>query len=228
MKKVIIVSGFLILILTSCNNKLSNYYLSQAEKLEVEGKYKEAIVLLDKAVKKNPQNLYALINRGVDKSFLEDYNGAIEDYTKIIEMDTNNVLAYLNRGKNKARQGNYIGAIEDYSKAIKIKGGDGFFYIEFVDNFLEKNHTSDFDAAMEEIHFERGFARYNIDSLMLALDDFYFCVQKNFEIPISYYMLGLIYLAYGDTENAYFSLQKSEIFGNSDAHKMINKHFKNK
>ena len=52
------------LILTSCN--LSDYYNSKAEKLEAEEKYNDAIVLLDKAIKKNPKNIYALMNRGVN------------------------------------------------------------------------------------------------------------------------------------------------------------------
>ena len=110
-----------ILVLTSCNNRLSNYYNSQAQKLEAEDRYEEAIALLDKAIEKNPQNLYALTNRGVDKSILEDYEGAIEDYSKIIEIDSVNALAYLNRGKNKANLNLYVEAIEDYDKALKLQ-----------------------------------------------------------------------------------------------------------
>ena len=86
-------------VLTSCNLRSSNSYYLEAVKLEDEGKYEEAIALLDKAIKKNPRNLYALMNRGVDKSFLEDYHGAIEDYNIIIEIDEKNTLAYMNRGK---------------------------------------------------------------------------------------------------------------------------------
>jgi tetratricopeptide (TPR) repeat protein len=215
----------LTLTLTSCGNRLSNYYCSQAEKLESEGKYKEAIVLLDKAVEKNPKNIYAFIHRGIDKSSIEDHKGAIEDFSKVIEIDANNVLAYLNRGKKKAQLGDYIGAIEDYDKAIKIKGGNGPFYFEMVDNFFIKKNFN-YDITMEEVRYERGFAGYNIDSLSLAFYDFNFCVQKNFELPTSYYMLGLIYIAYGDMENAYFALTKSEILGNSEARKMINKYSK--
>jgi len=214
-----------ILVLTSCNNRLSNYYNSQAQKLEAEDRYEEAIALLDKAIEKNPQNLYALTNRGVDKSILEDYEGAIEDYTKIIKISPRNSLAYLNRGNNKARLGNYLEAIEDYNKVIRIKGGGetkngNLFYIDI-------GYMKDFDefyVSMEEVHFQRGLARYHIDSLKLALNDFDFCIQKNFELLSCYYMIGLIYIAYGNMEEAYLALNKSILLGNPEAQKIIDKY----
>ena len=225
--KYILFSLSLILTLMSCEN----YYFSQAKQLESEGKYEEAIVLLDKAIQKNHKNLYALINRGAYKSFLEDYKGSIEDCTKVIEIDSINALAYLNRGNSKANLGNYTEAIEDYNKALKIKGvnenADGsYFYFEFADNLFIKKKTSDFDVTIEEIRLERGFARYHIDSLIDAFNDFYFCAQKNYDSPTSYYMVGLIYLACGDREEAYLALNKSRILGNPNAQEMINKYFK--
>ncbi len=214
----------IILALISCDFKSSEYYNGEAQKLEKEGKYREAIPLLDKAIKKDPQNIYALINSGVDKSILEDYKGAIEDYSKIIEIDSDNALAYLNRGKNNNSLENYNGAIEDFEKAIKTKGGE-LFYLDKVENsFIETGF--EFDVGMEEIRFERGIARYNIDSLRTAFDDFNFCIQKNFELPASYYWRGLIYLAYGRKTEACNDLKKSHELGDPDANGMIEKYCK--
>ena len=213
------------LILTSCYFKSSDYYNSEAEKLEAEGKYREAIVFLDKAIEKNPKNIYALTNRAVDKSLLEDYKGAIEDYSRIIEIDENNALAYLNRGKNRKRLKDYRGAIEDFDRAIKAKGGE-FLYWEKVENpFLDNGF--EFDVKMEEIRFERGFARYNIDSLRTAFDDFNFCIQQNFELPKSYYMVGLIYIAYGNIDEGCKMLTKSKGLGDLYAQEMIDEYCKN-
>ncbi|MFT4800720.1 MAG: tetratricopeptide (TPR) repeat protein, partial [Flavobacteriaceae bacterium] len=74
MKQILIILG--ILTFTSCDFESSADYNAEAEKLELEGKYAEAIPLLDKAIEKDPSNIYALINRGVDKSILEDYEGS--------------------------------------------------------------------------------------------------------------------------------------------------------
>ena len=207
------------LILTSCNLKLSDYYNSEAQKLESEGKYEEAIVLLDKAIRKNPKNIYALMNRGVDKSLLKDYQGAIEDYSRIIEIDESNTLAYMNRGKNKARLEDYAGAIEDFDKAIKTKGGESFWMDKVENSFFDTGF--EFEVMMEEIRFERGYARYNNGNFQAAFDDFYFCIQRNFHLSENYYMSGLVYIAYEKVDEACEMFVKSKILGNPDAQEMI-------
>ncbi len=216
----------ILLFLISCDFKPSEYYYKEAEKLEKEERFKEAILLLDKAIEKDPSNVYALMSRGVDKSILGDYNGAIEDYSRIIEIDADNALAYLNRGKNKKRLDNIQGAIDDFEMAIRTKGGE-LFYIDKVENsFIDSGF--EFDVEMEVIRFERGVARYHIDSLRTAFDDFNFCIQKNFELPASYYWRGLIYLAYGMKTEACNDLIKSHEIGDPDAYEMIEKYCKNK
>jgi tetratricopeptide (TPR) repeat protein len=220
MKTIIYISTFLFL--TSCDFKSSEYYNGEAEKFEKEGKYKEAIPLLDKAIKKDPKNIYALTNRGVDKSILEDYNGAISDYTKIIEIDSNNTLAYLNRGKNKKRLNDFLGAIEDFDKAIDTKGSE-MLYLDKVENYFIDTGF-EFDVKMEEIRFERGIARYNIDSVRLAYDDFVFCYQINYEKPACLYWIGLIYIAYNLNDEACKAFKNSEKLGDPDAKEMIIKY----
>ena len=46
-----------------------------------------------KVIELDPENANAYINRGFSKHNLEDYKGAIEDYTKAIELDPNDALA---------------------------------------------------------------------------------------------------------------------------------------
>ncbi|WP_200978308.1 tetratricopeptide repeat protein [Echinicola sp. 20G] len=222
MKQILIILS--ILTFTSCDFKSSADYKAEAEKLESEGRYEEAIPLLDKAIEKDPENIYALINRGVDKSILEDYEGAIEDYNRIIQIDSDNALAYLNRGKNKKRLEDYQGAIDDFEKAIKTKGGESFYMDKVENSFIETGF--EFDVAMEEIRFERGIARYNIDSLRLAFDDFIFCIDKNFEKPASLYWRGIIYVAYGMNQKGCSDLKEANKLGDPDAQEMINEYCK--
>lgn len=208
----------------ACDFKSSAEYNSEAEALEREGRYEEAIVLLNKALEIDPENIYALLNRAVDKSILGDYEGAINDYSKVIEIDPRNTLALLNRGKNKKRMENYIGAIEDFDRAIKTKGGE-LVYIDIVENPLLDNGF-EFDAQMEEIRFERGISRYNIDSLKTAFEDFDFCIKKNYELPDSYYWRGLIFLAYDMTTEACEDLKKARELGDPEAGELIDTYCK--
>ena len=222
MKYIIIILS--ILTLTSCDFKSSADYNAEAEKLEKEGKYAEAIPFLDKAIEKDPNNIYALINRGVDKSILEDYKGSIEDYTKIIELDSDNTLAFLNSGKNKKKLEDYQGAIEDFEKAIKTKGGEMLYMDKVENSFIETGF--EFDVAMEEIRFERGLARYNIDRLKLAFDDFNFCLEKQFEKPASFYWRGIIHVAYGMNTEGCYDLNEARKLGDQNAQEMIDKYCK--
>jgi tetratricopeptide (TPR) repeat protein len=115
------------LLLSCCSCKSSEDYRKEANALEKEGKYKEAILLLTKAIDKDPKNIKAYIDRGVDKSFIKDNKGSIEDYSKVIEIEPGNTLAYLNRGKAKARLKDDVEAIRDFNKAISTKGSEQLY-----------------------------------------------------------------------------------------------------
>ena len=201
MKKLIYIS--LILILASCVNSSDRYH-SRAEKLIAEGRYAEANVLLDRAIERNPRNIFALMDRGVNKSLLGDYAGAIEDYSRVIEIDSNKTLPWVNRGRNRVRLGDYHGAIEDFNKAIETIGGErnSFFRFNLVDNIFFRVEACRFNVEMEEIRFERGFARYNIGELGKAYEDFRYAIRWGIDLPASFYMVGLIYLADGDIDLA--------------------------
>jgi len=86
MKYKLTLISFITLLITSCDLKTAPEYLMEAEKLEQQGKFKEAIQLLDKAILKDEKFLGAYINRGADKSELGEYLSAIEDYKKVIQL----------------------------------------------------------------------------------------------------------------------------------------------
>jgi len=178
---------------------------------------------LDKAIVKNPQNIYALLNRGADKSMLKDYRGAIDDYTKVIEIDSMNTLAFFNRGLIKQRKEDYHSAIEDFNRAIKTKGLENF-WMDRPTNYFSKR--GEFDVPMEDIRLERGYARYNSDSLRVAMEDFHFCIERNYQLGLSYYMAGLVYMNFNMIEDGCKALMQAKIFGNLDAEEMIDEYCK--
>ena len=214
----------IILFLTSCNFKTSMDYNDEAEKLEREEKYEEAIILLNIAIEKDSKNIYALLNRAVDKSLLKKYNEAIIDYSKVIEINPDNTLAYLNRGKNKSRLGKYDDAIKDYNLAIKTKGSE-LNYLNKVENLLIEDGF-EFDVEMKEIRYERGFSRYKIDSLKTAFEDFDFCIQMNYELSDCYLWRGNINLAYDNHNEACEDYNNALKLGNNKANGLIKKYCK--
>ena len=81
MKHIAYISIFALL-LFSCG-KSSNQLNKEAETFEAKGEFYNSIPLLEEAIKKDPENKYALINLGVDYSIIGDYHLAIE--FKLIE-----------------------------------------------------------------------------------------------------------------------------------------------
>lgn len=210
-----------LLLLTSCDFKTSKDYLNEADKLSEQEKYKEAIELLDKAIEKDPKYLGAYINRGADKSALGNYEEAIKDYKTVLDLDPKNTLALYNIGNNYKRLGNYKTAIEFYNQAFDTKGGQTLYLDLTPNDFID---LSEFDVPGHQIHFERGIAYYNIDSLQLAFDDFNRTISQNYMTAKSYYWLGYIYVSTGQTDLAYEKFRKSKQLGDKDAEEELKKY----
>jgi tetratricopeptide (TPR) repeat protein len=72
----------------------------------------------------------AYYNRGLSKDYLQDYRGAIADYSKAIELDPNYSDAYYNRGLSKLKLNQKNSACLDWSKAGELGDGDAYDLIK--------------------------------------------------------------------------------------------------
>jgi tetratricopeptide (TPR) repeat protein len=204
----------ILLFLTSCDMKSAKEYLVDAEGLEMQREYMEAIQLLDKAISKDQNFLGAYINRGADKSALGDFKGAIEDYMKVVTLDPKNTLALFNIGNNYKRLDDHQSAVIYYNKAFATKGGEGI-YVDFTPNpFVDLDK---FDVPGHEISYERAIAFYQLDSLNRAFSDFQHSISKDFMTADCYQRIGYIYVSRGQKEKACEYFQKAIDLGNKDA-----------
>ena len=206
---------------SSCDLKSAKDYFAEAEKLEEQERYKEAIALLDKAISKDKDFLGAYINRGADKSALGDFTAAISDYKIVTSLDPKNTLAYFNIGNNLKRLGDNKSAVEFYNRAFATKGGDGI-YLDMQPNALID--LSSFDVQGHEIFYERGIALYQIDSLKKAYSDFQNCISKNYMTAESSYWIGNIFLVNGNKEKACEFFNRAKALGDTDAQNSIRKY----
>ena len=71
-------------------------------------------------------NSEAYNNRGASKAKLQDYQGAIADYSKAIELNPNYIEAYYNRGILKFILNQKNSACLDWSKAGELGDGDAY------------------------------------------------------------------------------------------------------
>jgi tetratricopeptide (TPR) repeat protein len=87
-----------------------------------------------------------LNNRGLAKSHLKDYLGAIDDYTKAIEGSY--IPAYINRSTAKLKLKDYDGAIKDCDKAIELDSKSSNAYNNRANALLYKG---EFEQALNSV-----------------------------------------------------------------------------
>lgn len=139
MKYIYILLVLSLIILTSCKNKIKIQVDDKTEIIQkdIDSKFED--------VKLNSDSAY--FNRGVSKFELNDYKGAISDYTKALELNPNNSRAYMNRGVMKTNLKDYDGAIADYTKAIELEPS---FALNYVNRAEAKENLWDYDSACED------------------------------------------------------------------------------
>lgn len=99
----------------SVHNKMGDIYRS-------EGKFKEAIEELNKALSIKPKDANAYNNLGVTYSTMGDKSAAVSCYLKAIEFDPEFAEAYFNLANAYSALGKNEEAIFSYRKAIALKG----------------------------------------------------------------------------------------------------------
>ena len=134
-------------------------------------KYKEAEDDYTKAIALDKfQNAFLLNNRGtLRRDFLNNLDGAIEDYTNAIKIDTNYTIAYNNRGWAKYLKEDFKGAVEDYQKALIINSnyafswnnmGIAYFKLEQYSKAVEAyNEAIKIDPKYGNAYLNRGSAK---------------------------------------------------------------------
>ena len=224
-----------ILLFLSCDFTPSGEYFNRARDLEIEGKYKEANALLDKAIDKKPRFRPALLNRAVNKSILEDYDGAIRDYQKLLEFDPDNALALLNIGNNFKRTKDYGKSISAYNKALKTKWvikpeSLGLLEEDIKISFqYEFDQDSEYQVSETEILYERGIAFVLNDQFAEGIKDMEQILSRDYYIGDCHYWLGNAYVGLKDSTNACQNFIKSAKLGLKDAREKIKEHcLKNK
>jgi tetratricopeptide (TPR) repeat protein len=85
-----------------------------------ESNYNKAVDDCTRAIKLDPMDARAYINRGNAYGGKGKYAKAITDYTRALYIDPDNIEAYKNRGRVYRNKGDEERAIDDFSKAIEL------------------------------------------------------------------------------------------------------------
>lgn len=103
----------------------------------------EKIEYFTKSIEKELANAATYFKRGLVKNDLQDFQGAIADYSKVIELDLKDTDTYYNCGKAKFLIQDYKGALADFDKTIEIdlNNFDAILFHSIVNADLQDNNS---------------------------------------------------------------------------------------
>ena len=192
-----------------CTNKIDKLF-NKAQTLEQNGKYIEAIEILDKVIELKPDFLGAYINRGANYAELGKYKMAIENYEQAVKIDSTNQLALFNLGNNyQHRFNNYSKAIKYYDRAIGFSGDEKMI----IKLNFKKEIKSPFYIPDNQIYYERATAYYQIKQFENALLDFKQSFNEQQNNPESFYMIGACLWMLGQKTEACLEFKRAKNLG---------------
>jgi tetratricopeptide (TPR) repeat protein len=181
---------------------------------------KKAIEYLSQAIRLDPNDALAYINRGIAYRNLKQYQQAINDYDQATRLDPSDADAYYNRGITYSHLKQYQHAIKDYDQAIQFDPGNAKAYnnrgVAYKDLKQYQQAINDYDQAIRldpgeaSAYYNRGIAygRY-LMQYQQAISDFTQAIRLAPGDAEAYNNRGIAYLASGFTEKGCQDLQNA-------------------
>ena len=157
-------------------------------------------------------------NKGIAKSKLGDFEGAIIDCDKAIELNPKSAPAYHNRSINKTSLGDFEEAVVDCDKAIEINPKSAYYTIRGIAKLYLKDlegAIADQDKAIElnpkdaSPYNNRGIAKSKLGDFEGAIIDYNKAIELNPKDASPYNNRGNAKNKLGDFEGAIIDYSKA-------------------
>jgi tetratricopeptide (TPR) repeat protein len=102
------------------NPKIARRLLVRGQYAAMNGSYKTALKILNRAILIKPNYDTAYYHRGVLKSTIQDIQGAIADFSQAVQLNPHNSLSYFSRGTLYLQHSQPEKALADFDAAIRI------------------------------------------------------------------------------------------------------------
>lgn len=133
------------------------------------GDYRRAIVDYGESLRETMPLDYASLSeihsdRGLSELLLEDYQGAIADFTQAIYFNHKNARAYYNRACANQRQGETAKALADFSQVIALSAGYPDAYLSrgliYQQMGKQQEAMADLQQAAQQFQSQGAIANY--------------------------------------------------------------------
>ncbi len=163
------------------------------------GKYKEAMELLGKILKDDPDNIEAVLLMGDTYRKQEKLQNAMEEYKKVIKKDPDNQQAHLGLGHIYRKKGLIEDALREYKKAPELSGShnnSGAIYAGHgkIDEAIKEFHMAEkIDPSDDRTCINLGSAYYVKEDWKKSTVYYLKAIEKNSKNAEAYYGLGMSY-----------------------------------
>jgi tetratricopeptide (TPR) repeat protein len=113
------------------------YYIAEAYRMQ--GKYQDAVLEYERAMKSNPRFAPAYLGRALAYEKINPKADIEGELNYAIEYDPNYVDAYLTRARIRIKHNNPTGAIEDLAAVDKLVASNPMVYVLLAQAYLELN-----------------------------------------------------------------------------------------
>lgn len=217
-------------LVSGCDLRTADDHLHIAVALEEAGNVDSAMTHLDLAVNRDPDHLWARLDRGALRSQSGDQAGAIADDDEVIRRDPNNMTAYFNRALARQRSGDAKGALADLRHTYELKtGGEddprvSRIIFEPADDPWLGIQKPEFDIPMADIAYCLAIAYLDVDSVRDGYRWLNYCIQRNIHVDECSYQRGSILYNNGDTVNGCADLERAALLHHPEALRAWNRH----
>ena len=177
-------------------DQLANQKLKEIEEYLREKASSKSINDNKKATGINPKDAEAeaYYNLGIAKFRLEDFQGAIDNYTKAIEINPTKALIYLSRGKAKFDSGDLEGSFDDVFKAKELGSEDAIQLLKKIRKEIEliKTKAIENNPSNSEAYYTRANSKLHSEDVEGAIEDLNKAIEINPSYKDAYNFRGLI------------------------------------
>lgn len=176
-----------------------------------EGRFTDAMLMLNRAIENQPDNYEAYFLRGVAKYNLDDLGGARGDFDKTLLLHPLYIHALQFRGICNQRLNNQKDALDDFAQVIKIDPYNAEIYAARAVTYLQmaryEDALNDNDMALSikpnlvMAYINRGVAKSYLDRYEEALKDIDKALQLDVFNPDIYFKRAMVN-ARADSSNA--------------------------
>jgi tetratricopeptide (TPR) repeat protein len=124
--------------------------LKEGQALNTAGKFTEAIVKFDDALKIDPNNVDAMINKGTSLALLQKFDDALPYFEKVVAVNNNKPYAYVSIANIYSMRHDYDKAIYYYTKAIGMLPHDARIWNSLSSAYLFSKKPEQAQSAATE------------------------------------------------------------------------------